>query len=214
MTSGSHEWRQVLSVPTVVGKVRDTRPSRVMAGGSGPGDDRSDGDDVSRNVSGADFSPGACPPPQIDLSVPSNVVGFAALRRVLHGGNFAPIIQKRFSFDRCVSVIAVFSDALIQNFGSRFDAKSTTFASKMTSTVRLMILGSLIMPQIIVTWYINRFTDFHTLEIARGRLANLAMASEVASRGRAAELMRAAFFLESLETEVAADDRSNQQNPM
>jgi hypothetical protein len=172
-------------------------------------DDRSDGNDVSRDVSGADFSPGACPPPQIDLSVPSNVVGFAALRRVLHGGNFAPIIQKRFSFDLCVSVIAVFSDAMIQNFGSRFDAKSTTFASKVTSTVRLIILGSLIMPQIIVTWYINRFTDFHSLEIARGRLANLAMASEVASKGKAAELMRAAFFLESLETEVAADDRSN-----
>lgn len=152
---------------------------------------------------------GVCPPPQIDLSIPSNVVGFAALRRVLHGGNFAPIIQRRFSYDLCVSVIAVFSDAMIQNFGSRFDTQSTTFASKVTSTVRLMILASLIMPQIIVTWYINRFTDFHSLEIARGRLANLALASEVKARGKSAELMRAAFFLESSETEVAADDRSN-----
>jgi hypothetical protein len=176
------------------------------------GVDHGQGVDDGRGSGPADLSANdhlLCPPPQIDLSVPDNVVSFAALRRVLHGGNFAPIFQRRFSYDLLLSLMTVGLDAAIQNFGARFDSNNTTFASKMASTIRLMILAALITPQIVVTWYINRFTDFHTLEIARGRLANLAMASAVRSKERAAELMRAAFFLESLETEIAADDRSN-----
>jgi hypothetical protein len=175
------------------------------------GVDHGQGSDDGRDSGTVDLSADdrLCPPPQIDLSVPDNVVGFAALRRVLHGGNFAPIIQRRFSYDLLLSLMTAVLDAAIQNYGARFDSDNTTFASKMASTIRLMILAALITPQIVVTWYINRFTDFHTLEIARGRLANLAMASAVRSKERAAELMRAAFFLESLETEIAADDRSN-----
>ena len=77
--------------------------------------------------------------------------------------------------------------------------------------MQLSVISLYIVIQVIAAWVVNRFTSHHSSEIARARLANLALASHIQDGAdkRRADLMRAAFFLESLGSEIRGDDIAN-----
>ncbi len=148
-------------------------------------------------------------PPWLNMSIPENIVAFAAIRRVVHGGNFAPILQVRFNCYLFFSFGVVLIDAALHNFAIVFDEDHTVLASKFAATVRLLSMCVVFLWQLSVCHLLNRYTDFHSSEISRGRMSNLALAFHETDSARQATLMRAAFFLESLETAIRNDDAAN-----
>ena len=152
-----------------------------------------------------------CGPPTLDLSVPDNVVAFASLRRVLHGASFAGVLQKRFSFYLVISFGTIVLISGVQLVRSRLEqAETFSIGVKVQSTTQLLMVSMCIVIQVVAAWSVNRYTSYHSSEIARARLSNLAQASYVeVGAGKREELMRAAFFLESLGSEVRSDDVAN-----
>ena len=138
------------------------------------------------------------------MSLPDNVIAWAALRRVLSGSRFSPSMQMRFSFDAAITFALITGDAVIQLMAFRFDAGNSSLGTKVQATVRLLVLSVCLMGVIIAAARVNTMNPYHIKQVSRARLSNLAVAAKVKVEARREELTRASRFLEALEQDMLA----------
>ena len=97
--------------------------------------------------------------PRLDLTIPSNVQGWASMRRVIYGRNFAPGVELKLQFYVTITLFLFLVSSAANSLGSAASASKEQLPLDfiLVSILRPMVLGIPIILQVFLAFRINGF---------------------------------------------------------
>jgi hypothetical protein len=123
--------------------------------------------------------------PRLDLSIPSNVEGWAALRRCLYGRNFAPSVELKFQLYVMTTFFIFLASSAVNALGVYYSPDKGSFGTDFvaTSFCRIVILSIPIIVQLLLAMVINRYAQYYNLALIAASGRNAALAAALAKKG-------------------------------
>jgi len=161
---------------------------------------------------------------EVDLRCCEDVAAWAALRQVLHGGNFGPVIHRKFQMYGTVMFAIFLAMPTVQALGSFYTdpgdgTKAIQVDVKILSILRMMLLAIPTIVQVLIAYKVNQYTGYQEEAIFRMQRANMALSATLRGRGDEAEeqadkLDRCQALLGAVADEIRSSEESSPMRVM
>ncbi|KAJ1485883.1 hypothetical protein T484DRAFT_1791853 [Baffinella frigidus] len=113
-------------------------------------------------------------------------------KSVLHGGNFGPVIHRKFQMYGTVMFAIFLAMPTVQALGSFYTdpgdgTKAIQVDVKILSILRMMLLAIPTIVQVLIAYKVNQYTGYQEEAIFRMQRANMALSATLRGRGDEAE---------------------------
>jgi len=125
---------------------------------------------------------------EVDMRCTEDVAAWAALRQVLHGGNFGPIIHRKFQMYGVIMFSIFLAVPTLQALGSFYNdpgdgSQVIEVDVKILSILRMLLLAVPIIVQVLIAYKVNQYTGYQEEAVFRQARANMALSANLRGRG-------------------------------